>query len=107
IEDFDGDGDQDAAMIAMWADWSFDEPETFVYLENQGGFEFSPASMPIEHFGIWVSIDVADINADEKPDIVLGLGNWPTLVPADWTTRKIMAGRNGEAPTITFLINNY
>ncbi|UCG74101.1 MAG: VCBS repeat-containing protein, partial [Chromatiales bacterium] len=43
IEDFDGDGDQDAAMIAMWADWSFDEPETFVYLENQGGFEFSPA----------------------------------------------------------------
>ncbi len=107
IEDFDGDGDHDAAMIAMWADWSFEEPETFVYLENQGGFEFSPASMPTENFGIWVSIDVADVNADEKPDIVLGLGNWPTLVPADWTTRKVMEGRNGEAPTITFLINNH
>ena len=107
IEDFDGDGDQDAAVIAMWPDWSFDEPETFVYLENQGGFEFGPASIPTENFGIWVSIDAADVNADDKPDIVLGLGNWPTMVPADWTTRKIMEGRNGEAPTITFLINNY
>ena len=107
IEDFDGDGDQDAAVIAMWADWSFEEPETFVYLKNEGGFEFSPASIPTENFGIWVSIDVADVNADEMPDIVLGLGNWPTLVPADWTTRKVMAGRGGEAPSITILINNY
>ncbi|MFT4824052.1 MAG: hypothetical protein ACJAUG_001136 [Halioglobus sp.] len=107
IEDFDGDGDQDAAVIATWAEWSFDEPETFVYLENQGRFKFSPQSMPTENFAVWVSIDVADVNADQKPDIVLGLANWPTMIPADWTTHKVMEGREGEAPTITFLINNH
>jgi hypothetical protein len=105
IEDFDGDGDQDAAVIAMWADWGFEEPETFVYLENQGSLEFNAASLPTQNFGIWVSIEAADVNDDEKPDIVLGLANWPTLVPDDWTTRKVMEGRNGEAATITFLIN--
>jgi len=107
IEDFDGDGDQDAAVIAMWADWKFEEPETFVYLENQGGLQFSPESMPKENFGVWVSIDVGDVNADEKPDIILGLGNWPTLVPEDWTKRPVMQGRGGEAPSVTFLINKY
>jgi len=107
IEDFDNDGDQDAAMIATWAEWSFDEPETFVYLENRGGFEFSAQSMPTENFAIWVSIDVGDVNADKKPDIILGLANWPTMVPANWTTHKAMEGRKGEAPTITFLINNH
>lgn len=105
IEDFDGDGDQDAAVIAMWADWKFEEPETFVYLENQGGLQFSPESIPTENFGIWVSIDVGDVNADDKPDIVLGLGHWPELVPADWTTRPVMKGRGGKAPSVTFLIN--
>jgi hypothetical protein len=107
IEDFDGDGDEDAAVIAMWADWKFEEPETFVFLENRGGLQFSPESMSTENFGVWVSIDTADVNADEKPDIVLGLGNWPELVPANWTTRPVMEGRNGEVPSVTFLINKY
>jgi hypothetical protein len=111
IEDFDADGDQDAAVIAMWADWKFEEPETFVYLENlgenQGSLQFSPESMPTENFGVWVSIDAADVNADKKPDIILGLGHWPELVPADWTTRPVMKGRSGEAPSVTFLINKY
>ena len=105
IKDFDGDGDQDAAVIAMWADWKFEEPETFVYLENRGDLQFTPESMPTENFGVWVSINVGDVNADEKPDIILGLGHWPELVPADWTTRPVMKGRNGEAPSVTFLIN--
>lgn len=107
IEDFDGDGDPDAAVIAMWADWKFEEPETFVYLENQGSLRFNPQSLPTENFGVWVSIDAGDVNADGKPDIVLGLGHWPELVPAEWTTRPVMQGRNGEAPSVTFLINEY
>ena len=107
VADYDGDGDQDIAALGLYADWSSEEPETFVYLENQGGFEFKPYSMPREHFGIWGSIDTADVNADNKPDIVLGLANWPGFVPPDWTTRPIMEGRNGEAATITFLLNDY
>ena len=106
-EDFDADGDIDIAMISMWPDWKFEEPETFVYLENQGDLEFAPQSIPTEHFGIWVSIEAADVNGDDKTDIVLGLADWPTLVPEDWKTRPVMEGRGGEAPTILYLINNY
>ena len=107
IEDFDGDGDQDAAVIATWAEWVFDEPETFVYLDNRGGFDFSPQSMPSENFAIWVSLDVGDVNADAKPDIILGLANWSTMIPSDWTEHQAMEGRGGQAPTVTILVNNY
>jgi hypothetical protein len=43
----------------------------------------------------------------QKPDIVLGLGNYPALVPRDWTTRKIMADRDGVAPSVIFLLNDH
>jgi hypothetical protein len=107
ITDYDGDGDQDIALIAQYPRWEWEEPHTFVYLENQGGFEFTPSSMPREYFGVWTIVEAADVNADDKPDIVLGLAHWPVFSPSDWTTRKIMQGRNGEAATITFLLNDY
>lgn len=107
ITDYDGDGDQDIALIAHYPRWEWDEPETFVYLENQGDLAFAPSSLPREYFGIWVSVEAADVNADDKLDIVLGLSNWPGFVPSDWTTREIMEGRNGEAATITFLLNEH
>ena len=109
IADYDGDGDRDIAVIALYPRWEWDEPQTFVYLENEGGFEFKPASLPREHFGVWINIEAADVNADDKPDIVLGLGNWPGSwwLPQDWTSREIMQGRSGEAATITFLINDH
>ena len=107
ITDYDGDGDQDIALIAQYTRWEWDEPETFVYLENQGGLEFEPSSLASEYFGVWTSVEAADVNADEKPDIILGLANWPRFTPPDWTTREIMEGRNGEAATITFLLNDH
>ena len=64
------------------------------------------ALLPSEFFGVWISVE-ANLNADDKPDIVLGLANWPRFVPSDWTTRPIMEGRNGEAATITFLLNDH
>ena len=107
ITDYDGDGDQDIALIAQYTRWEWDEPETFVYLENQGGLEFEPSSLAREFFGVWTSVEAGDVNADEKPDIILGLANWPRFTPPDWTTREIMEGRNGEAATITFLLNDH
>ena len=107
IADYDGDGDQDIAMISFYPDWDWETPESFVYLENEGNFGFRPAALTRDYFGVWISIEAADVNDDQKPDIVLGLANWPNLVPEDWTTREIMQGRNGEAPTITFLINDH
>ena len=108
IADFDGDGDQDIAVIATYPRWEWEQPETFAYLENLGGLKFKPASLPREYFGVWISIEHGDVNADGKPDIVLGSANWPSFVPENWwMTKEIMQGRSGEPPTITFLLNKH
>ena len=106
IEDFDGDGDRDIAAISMYPDWRWDVPESFVYLENTGDFRFKPAALDNANFGIWLSVEAADVDGDEKPDIVLGLGDWPKFVPDDWMSRDIMKGRT-EAPTIMYLLNRF
>jgi hypothetical protein len=106
VEDFDRDGDPDIAAIALFPQWSYEEPESFVYLENQGGLKFAPQSIAREFFGVWCSIEAADVNADGKTDIVLGLGNFPELVPADWiTAHPAMQGRGGKADSVLFLLN--
>ena len=107
VADFDGDGDPDIAALSMYPDWRWEVPETFVYLENLGGFQFRPASLKRENFGIWLSIEAADVNGDDRPDIVLGLGDWPRFVPDDWRTRDVMKGRGDEVPSIMFLLNEF
>ena len=107
IHDFDNDGDMDVAVISLFPQWSEKEPESFVYLENLGDFNFKPQSFSSDFFSVWVSIEAADVNGDNKTDIVLGLGNFPELVPADWLTRDIMKGRGGNAPSVIFLLNNH
>ena len=106
VRDFDGDGDQDIATISLFPQWSYEEPETFVYLENKGGMNFEPQSFSRDFFGVWCSIEAADVNGDGRPDIVLGLGNFPELVPPDWiTAHKAMQGRGGKAPSVIYLLN--
>lgn len=108
VHDFDQDGDPDIAAVAFFPQWNADEPETFVYLENKGDFAFEPYSFAREYFGNWVSIEAADVNADGKTDIVLGLSNYPELVPANWLTEHpAMEGRDGKAPSVMYLINTH
>jgi len=106
VHDFDDDGDMDIAAISLFPQWSYDEPEPFIYLENQGNLQFVPQSFAREFFGVWTSIEAADVNGDRKTDIILGLGNYPELVPPDWlTNHKAMEGRNGEAASVIYLLN--
>ena len=106
VRDFDGDGDPDVAAIALFPEWTESEPETFVYLENRGSFRFEAWSLPREVFGVWTSIEAADVDGDGATDIVLGLGNFPELVPPDWlTAHPAMQGRSGKAPSVVFLVN--
>lgn len=107
-EDFDNDGDLDIAMISLYPDWSWDLPETFVYLENKGKLEFTPRSLSKDNFGIWATIEKGDVNGDGKKDIILGSGsNFFPLVPGSWVKHKIMDGRDQQAPTVIYLLNEH
>jgi len=70
--DFDGDGDLDLATIAFFPDFNHQPEEGFVYLENLGGGDFSPYSLPETQRGKWLTMDVGDLDGDGRLDIVLG-----------------------------------
>jgi len=70
--DFDGDGDLDIAAISFFADYDHQPEEGFVYLENLGGLDFQPYSIPEAKLGKWLTMDVADLDGDGRLDIVLG-----------------------------------
>jgi hypothetical protein len=70
--DFDGDGDLDIAAISFFADYNHQPEEGFVYLENRGGLDFQPYSLPETQQGKWLTMDVGDLDGDGRTDIVLG-----------------------------------
>ena len=70
--DFDGDGDLDLATIAFFPDFDHQPEEGFVYLENLGGGDFKPYSLPQTQRGKWLTMDAGDVDGDGRVDIVLG-----------------------------------
>lgn len=71
--DFDGDGDQDLAVIAFFPDFKSHPQEGFTYFEQTGGKAlFKAHQLPINKFGRWLAMDVNDIDADGDQDIILG-----------------------------------
>jgi hypothetical protein len=70
--DFDGDGDLDIATISFFADYEHQPEESFVYLENEGGFDFRPFSFSEAGSGRWLTMDAGDLDGDGLIDLVLG-----------------------------------
>ena len=70
--DFDNDGDLDIAAISYFPDFSAEMRESFVYLENQGGLEFTASTSRELMRGRWMTMDVGDIDGDGDVDVVLG-----------------------------------
>jgi len=70
--DFDQDGDLDIAAISFFPDYKDAPKESFVYLENQGGFAFKTSTFRECIAGRWIVMDAEDLDGDGDLDIVLG-----------------------------------
>jgi FG-GAP-like repeat len=70
--DFDGDGDLDIAAVSFFPDYAHSPRESFVYLENEGGWNFRASTVPQCLNGRWITLDAADLDGDGDDDIVLG-----------------------------------
>ena len=70
--DFDGDGDMDIAAIAFFSDFKFHPEEGFNYLEQTGGLKFTVHECPVNNYGRWLTMEVADVTQDGRPDVILG-----------------------------------
>ncbi len=70
--DFDGDGDLDIAAISFFADLKGNSHSTFVYLKQVSPMHFKPSTPAnLDKMGRWINMDVADIDGDGDPDILL------------------------------------
>lgn len=70
--DFNGDGKPDIALIAFFSDLKNHPNEGFTYFEQTGPMQFIPHQLPLSTHGRWICMDVKDVDADGKPDIILG-----------------------------------
>ncbi|MBW8688097.1 ribosomal protein L7/L12 [Chitinophaga rhizophila] len=71
--DFDGDGDQDIASIAFFADLKDRPAEKFILFRQDGAGKYSPHTISqLKDAGRWICMDAGDIDRDGDLDIVLG-----------------------------------
>ena len=70
--DFDHDGDLDIATISYFPDFKDHPKQGFTYLEQTKPNEFIAHEIPVNDYGRWLTMEVADIDNDGYPDVVLG-----------------------------------
>jgi len=70
--DFDHDGDLDIAAISYFPDFLDHPQQGFTYLEQTSAGKFKAHEVPVNKYGRWIAMEMADINKDGYPDVILG-----------------------------------
>jgi len=70
--DFDHDGDLDIATIAFFANFKYHPQQGFIYLEQIAPNKFTAHEVPVNAYGRWLTMEVADIDRDGYDDVILG-----------------------------------
>jgi len=70
--DFTHNGRLDIAAISFFPDLKYHPGEGFLYLEQTNSGKFIVHEVPVNKFGRWLTMDIADIDQDGYPDIILG-----------------------------------
>ncbi|MGB0582690.1 MAG: FG-GAP repeat domain-containing protein [Limisphaerales bacterium] len=104
VADFDGDGDQDLAVVSFTPGFGVIRTPRTVFLENQGDFRFHGWELPFGNSGRWFIMDSGDIDADGDIDLLVGgLYNAPGgMAPSN----EDVAVAFGGVPNETLLLEN-
>jgi hypothetical protein len=76
---FEQHGGLDIAAISFFPDKKHHPQESFVYLENKGGFNYTPYAIPQFGTGNWLTMDAGDVDGDGDDDIVIGNLDMPDV----------------------------
>jgi hypothetical protein len=70
--DFDHSGKLNIAAIAFFADFKYHPQEGFTYLQQISPNNFIAHELPLNMYGRWLTMQVADIDHDGYDDIIIG-----------------------------------
>ena len=100
-KDFDRDGDIDMAAISYFPDYNTTPEESFIFFENNGGFDFNTFTFSGFDNGRWITMDAGDIDHDGDIDILLG----PCIMPKINDSKKYQRKWTNPMPPVLILEN--